>query len=316
MDPGITPPLVEDVCIRYLHEGRNKMKEQFIDKNFGSQSLNRVDLINDILEEYRSQGFDLSLRQLYYQLVARDYIENSVHSYKRLGSLVNNARLAGLVDWSMIVDRSRTSAIDSHWDNPGQIIRTAADSFQIDKWEDQPNHIEVVVEKDALSGVLMPVCQNQDIYFTANKGYPSASLLYRMSKRLLDKVDEGKNVYILHLGDHDPSGVDMTRDLRDRLFLFCGLAVDIKRLALNMDQVEKYDPPENPAKLTDTRGQKYVSIYGYSSWELDALEPKVLASLVHDFVDSHKDHLIWQESLDSEAKMQSELSDFADKYGD
>ena len=292
------------------------MKEQFIDKNFSRESGERIDLVNDILEEYRLQGFDLSLRQLYYQLVVRDYIENSNKSYKRLGSLVNNARLAGLVDWGMIVDRSRNSVINSHWDNPGQIVRAAADSFQVDKWEDQPNHLEVMVEKDALSGVLWPVCQEHDIHFTANKGYPSASILYRMSKRLLDKADEGKFIYILHLGDHDPSGIDMTRDLRDRLELFCGLAVDIKRLALNMDQVDKYQPPENPTKLSDTRSQKYISIYGYSSWELDALEPRVLSDLINGFVEDHKDQSVWQETLDWEAEMQSELSDFADKYGD
>ena len=292
------------------------MKEQFIDKNFSGESGERIDLVNDILEEYRIQGFDLSLRQLYYQLVARDYIENSNKSYKRLGSLVNNARLAGLVDWGMIVDRSRNSAINSHWDNPGQIVRAAANSFQVDKWEDQPNHLEVMVEKDALSGVLWPVCQEHDIHFTANKGYPSASILYQMSKRLLDKADEGKFIYILHLGDHDPSGIDMTRDLQDRLELFCGLAIDIKRLALNMDQVEEYGPPENPTKLSDTRSQKYISIYGYSSWELDALEPRVLSDLINEFVEDHKDQSIWQETLDWEAEMQSELSDFADKYGD
>ena len=292
------------------------MKERFIDKNFSRESGERIDLVNDILEEYRIQGFDLSLRQLYYQLVVRDYIENSNKSYKRLGSLVNNARLAGLVDWGMIVDRSRNSVINSHWDNPGQIVRAAANSFQVDKWEDQPNHLEVMVEKDALSGVLWPVCKEHDIHFTANKGYPSASILYRMSKRLLDKADEGKFIYILHLGDHDPSGIDMTRDLRDRLELFCGLAVDIKRLALNMDQVDKYQPPENPTKLSDTRSQKYISIYGYSSWELDALEPRVLSDLINEFVEDHKDQSIWQETLDWEAEMQSELSDFADKYGD
>ena len=291
------------------------MKEQFIDKNFGVKSRDRIYLINEILEEYRGQGFDLSLRQLYYQLVARDYIENSVKSYKRLGDLVNNARLAGLVDWSMIVDRSRKSAINSHWSDPGAIVRSAASSFQIDKWEDQPNHIEVMVEKDALSGVLQPVCRSEDIYFTANKGYPSASLMYQMSKRLLDKIDEGKNIYIIHLGDHDPSGIDMTRDLMDRLELFCYKAVDIRRLALNMEQVDQYQPPENPAKLSDTRAKKYISIYGSSSWELDALEPKVLANLVRDFVFNHKDHVIWQETLDREAEMQSELDDFANKYG-
>ena len=291
------------------------MKEQFIDKNFSRESKDRIILVSDILDEYRNQGFDLSLRQLYYQLVARDYIENSVHSYKRLGSLVNNARLSGMVDWSMIVDRSRSTDSNSHWDSPGQIVKSAARGFRIDKWEDQPNHIEVMVEKDALSGVLWPVCSEQDIRFTANKGYPSASLMYQMSKRLLDKLDEGKFIYIIHLGDHDPSGIDMTRDLRDRLGLFCGLPVEIKRLALNMDQVEEYQPPENPAKLSDTRAQMYINLYGYSSWELDALEPRVLAKLVNDFVDGKKDWDAWQASLESEEEMRDELNDFVGKYG-
>lgn len=175
--------------------------------------------------------------------------------------------------------------------------------------------VAFMVEKDALSGVLWPVCSEQDIRFTANKGYPSASLMYRMSKRLLDKVDEGKDIYILHLGDHDPSGIDMTRDLQDRLEMFCGLAIDIKRLALNMDQVEEYQPPENPAKLSDTRAQMYINLYGYSSWELDALEPRVLARLVTDFIDGKKDWDAWQASLESEEEMRDELNDFASKYG-
>ena len=292
------------------------MKEAFIYKKFSQNNIDKIALVNSILAEYYAQGFDLSLRQLYYQLVARGYIENSTQSYKKLGSLVNNARLAGEVDWNMIVDRSRDQIINQHWDNPGQIVKAAAYSFKVDKWENQPVHLEVMVEKDALSGILEPVCSRQDIYFTANRGYPSASLLYRMSKRLQIYLDEGKSIYILHLGDHDPSGIDMTRDLADRLGLFTGLPVTIQRLALNMDQVEQYNPPENPAKLTDTRAGMYVELYGYSSWELDALEPSVLAELVDNFVNEHRDMDLWQETLDKEAEMSQTLSEFANRWED
>ena len=290
------------------------MKEKFIRKDFHTASLAQISLINEILDEYQQQGFDLSLRQLYYQLVARDFIDNSVKSYKKLGKLVSNARLAGHINWSMIVDRSRSQIINPHWDNPGQIVKAAAESFQIDKWENQPVHMEVMVEKDALSGVLLPVTEQQDIYFTANKGYPSASLLYRMSKRLFYYLGLGKDIYILHLGDHDPSGMDMTRDLADRLELFTGYPVTIKRLALNMDQIEQYNPPENPAKLTDTRASMYITEYGYSSWELDALEPRVLAELVNNFVDEHRDEDLWQETLDKEADMRKSINTFADTW--
>jgi DNA topoisomerase VI subunit A len=291
------------------------MKEQFIDHTFARRSAERLQLVNGILDEYSAQGFDLSLRQLYYQLVARDYIENSQASYKRLGDLLNKARLAGLVDWQMIVDRSRDSKVNQHWDNPGQIVRAAAYGFRIDKWKNQPCHIEVMVEKDALTGVLLPVCKEEDIYFTANKGYPSASILYQMSKRIIRHLRDNKDVYILHLGDHDPSGLDMTRDLADRLELFCGVTLQVVRLALNMEQVMEYNPPENPAKVTDSRARAYIHEFGPNSWELDALEPRVLAELVSEQVARLRDDVLWAEAIDEEREMRDELEQFAAGYG-
>lgn len=291
------------------------MKEQFIDKNFSNKSLDRLELVNMILDQYSQQGYDLTLRQLYYQLVARDYIENSQRSYKRLGSLVNDARLAGIVDWDMITDRARSTVSNSHWDNPGEIIDVAARQFAIDKWQEQPCHIEVMVEKDALSGVLQPVCSDLDIRFTANKGYPSASILYEMAKRLVRMARQGKEIWILHLGDHDPSGIDMTRDLIDRFELLTRyIDFEVERLALNMDQVEQYQPPENPAKVTDSRYQAYLVEYGDSSWELDALEPAVLGSLVRDFVLSKRDEDLWDKAFGIELKHRQDLRDFADTY--
>jgi hypothetical protein len=292
-----------------------EMKEEFISKNFSKASQERVHLVNQILDKFELQGYDLSLRQLYYQLVAGAHIENSVRSYKNLGSLVNDARLAGLVDWEMIVDRSRHTHSLAHWQNPGEIVRSAARSFRIDKWKCQANHVEVMVEKDALSGVLEPVCDGLDIKFTACKGYPSASILYRMGKRLNHRRATGKTVYILHLGDHDPSGIDMTRDLEERLSMFAySHEIVVERLALNMDQVRQYNPPENPAKLSDTRAHQYIAEYGYSSWELDALEPQVLADLVENRVDELRDPDEWDDAIEREKEMKDELKEFADGY--
>ena len=120
------------------------MKERFVEKTFSTKSVATIGIVQSILEDYRRQGYRLSLRQLYYQLVARDYIENSLRSYKNIGSLISNARLAGLIDWSMIEDRNRETVIPSHWENPGEIISSAAYSFRVDKWKDQPYHIEVM----------------------------------------------------------------------------------------------------------------------------------------------------------------------------
>jgi len=295
------------------------MREAFVDKTFTAASLRTIELVNAILEEYRRQGFRLSLRQLYYQLVARDFIANNTRSYKNLGALVSNARQAGLIDWAMIEDRNRETLIPGHWDNPGQIVRAAADQFRIDKWADQGWHIEVMVEKDALSGVLGPVCSRLDIGITANKGYSSSSTMYEIGKRLLDKSEDGKLICILYLGDHDPSGIDMTRDVEERLRLYSGLPgsdLEVVRLALNWDQIEQWRPPENPAKETDARFGAYVRRFGGSSWELDAIEPRRLAELVTEAVYSHQDVNLWDDAVSRENEMRAELQAFAEKYGE
>ena len=289
-------------------------KVPYIEMDFRTSSLDRLTLINAILTEYAADGYDLSLRQLYYQLVSRDYIENTQRAYQNLSKLVNNGRLAGVVDWAMIVDRSRGTVRNAHWDSPGEIVDAAARSFAIDKWKDQPNYIEVMVEKDALSGVLVPVCRELDIHFTANKGYPSVTLLYEMAQRLRFHINQGQTVYILHLGDHDPSGIDMTRDLIDRFDIFLGDNTEVNRLALNMDQVEEMQPPPNPAKTTDSRYKAYIAEFGNLSWELDAIEPRQLAEIVTGAVLSLRDGVLWDEAVERENEMRRELRVFADGY--
>ncbi|HAE59335.1 MAG TPA: hypothetical protein DCG54_07475 [Anaerolineae bacterium] len=177
------------------------MKEQFVDHKFSKSSLALIETCSGILDEYESQGYKLSLRQLYYQLVARDYIENSVKSYKRTGDLVSNARLAGLLDWSMIEDRGRETHSNPHWDSPREILRSAAYSFGMDRWVGQEHYVEVFVEKDALSGIILPVCQDLDVKFTANKGYTSSSAMYTAAKRIAREESYGRQIHIIYLGD-------------------------------------------------------------------------------------------------------------------
>lgn len=291
------------------------MKEVFKNINFTAESLQRLVIIDSILEEYRVDGYDLTVRQVYYQMVARGHIENSQKSYKRLADLVNNGRLAGLIDWDMIVDRGRETVTPATWKDPAEIVKMAAESFAVDKWKDQTNHIEVMVEKQALEGVMIPVCRRLGIRFTANKGYSSSSTLYEAGKRLLNYSLDGKTSWVLYLGDHDPSGIDMTRDVEERLNLFAGQAwVNVDRLALNMDQIETLSPPENPAKETDSRYQSYIDRFGSSSWELDALDPRQLAGIVTDAVERLRDNIAWSDAVKREESMRKELQAFADSY--
>jgi hypothetical protein len=217
----------------------------------------------------------------------------------------------------MIEDRGRETVTVSHWDNPGEIISAAASQFRIDKWATQPYFVQVMVEKDALSGVLEPVCRDLDIPLTANKGYSSSSTMFGIGQNIeLRSCRDDKKILVLYFGDHDPSGIDMTRDVDERLSMYSeGAHVEVRRLALNWDQIEQWNPPENPAKESDSRFESYAEQFGESSWELDAVEPTALANLVRNEVDSVIDQDAWDEAVEKEQVWRKELAEYAERYG-
>lgn len=269
-------------------------KIKYVDTKFSKSSLDIIEKANQIIEEYAAQGFDLTLRQLYYQFVSRDLIPNKQSEYKRLGNIINDARLAGLIDWSRITDRTRNLRGLSHWDNPGDIIKSAAHSFQIDKWAYQHFRVEVWIEKDALVGVIEGICNDLDINYFSCRGYTSQSEMWAAAQRIIRHHNRGQKTIILHFGDHDPSGIDMSRDITERLELFTNGGFEVHRLALNMNQIDEYSPPPNPAKTTDSRCEGYIRNYGYQSWELDALEPRVISNLIRDAVFEYRDIDLWE----------------------
>lgn len=291
------------------------MKQAYIEKRFSVGSLGVIKRANDIIKEYQQQGFTLTLRQLYYQFVSRDWISNKHSEYKRLGSIINDARLAGHIDWNAIEDRTRN--LKSFWfselGSAQSILEDAASSHELDHWEDQPNYVEVWIEKDALVGVIEKICNRWRVPYFACRGYNSQSEQRSAGQRLAGKLAEGKGVTVLHLGDHDPSGLDMTVDNQERLTMFAGQDVFVNRLGLNIDQVKKYNPPPNPAKDTDARFDGYFKKYGSSCWELDALEPKVISSLIENNIKALVDHDIWAETTARQENESEELREIARK---
>ncbi len=274
--------------------------QQFIEKNFQPASLLLIEQANEIIAAYRAQGYLLTLRQLYYQFVARDLIENTMRQYKRLGSVINDARLAGLIDWATIEDRTRNLEKNWTFKSPKAAIQQMRKQYCIDMWDNQEKRVEVWIEKEALVGVIEGVCKELDVPYFACRGYVSQSEQWRAGRRAhRNYYTTEQETVILHFGDHDPSGIDMTRDNDDRLRMFAGRgAPTVERIALNMDQVEQYSPPPNPAKMTDSRFEGYLAQYGDECWELDALEPKVIDQLIRDNVDNHRDMDLWQEKED------------------
>jgi len=274
------------------------MKEVFVPRHFQYKTRETIADAVAIIEEYQNEGFNLTVRQLYYQFVTRELIPNKQAEYDRLGAIINNARLAGLIDWDAIEDRTRQVRSRTHWESPIDIIAGARRSFHKDLWEGQLWRLEVWIEKDALLGVIASICHRYDVPYFSCRGYVSQSEMYQAAKRFKEYELEGAIPVIIHLGDHDPSGIDMTRDIIERISLFTGIPIyedadsddaAIHRIALNMDQVESLNLPPNPAKEADSRYASYISKYGASSWELDALDPKYLERLLKETFDRFVD---------------------------
>lgn len=281
---------------------------KYIDRKFSKSSLKIVEQANEIIDEYAAQGFDLTLRQLYYQFVSRDLISNTQKEYKRLGSIINDARLAGLIDWDRITDRTRNLKSQSHWSTPAAIIESAADSYRVDKWAGQPFRLEVWIEKEALAGVFDGVCMELDVPYFCCRGYTSQSEMWAAGQRLRRYIRNSQKTIILHFGDHDPSGMDMSRDITDRLKMFIGgRGTTFERLALNMDQIDEFSPPPNPAKTTDARASAYIAEFGSESWELDALDPNTLVGLVRSAIESVRDETAWSEASEREQAGRAQL---------
>lgn len=295
-------------------------RKAFMSKNFRADSLERIRLCNEIIATYRRQNLRLTLRQLYYQLVSRNVIPNQEKSYKALSTLVSDARLAGLMDWEAIEDRVRQPKRPGEFEGLPGIIAAATASYRLPRWNGQENYVELWVEKDALAGVLWPIAVQYHVTLMVNRGYSSQSAMYESANRFIERRPRRgispktglemnnfvgtRDLYVLYLGDHDPSGEDMVRDIGERLTMF-GAPVTVEKLALTMEQIEEYQPPPNPAKLTDPRSDRYIQEHGDESWEVDALPPNVLTQIITDRLEqlvdrSMMDDIIAIETTDKE----------------
>lgn len=291
------------------------MKEQFEVFRFRKKSRDLITVVNEVIDDYKAQGYTMTLRQLYYQLVSKNIIANEQKEYDNLGNLVSKGRLAGLIDWDAIEDRTRTLRRVETWKKAANAIGWYKRQFEYDRWQDQDVYIEVWVEKEALAGVVQDICSELQLPWFACRGYVSQSEMYKAGKRLEEMAEEKERVIVLHLGDHDPSGIDMTRDNEDRIELF-GRYIEnftLERIALNMDQIEENDLPPNPAKLSDSRAKEYIAEHGESSWELDALSPTQLSELIHSSVQLHIDWEKWYAWEEKEEKLKQKFGIF-EKY--
>jgi len=264
------------------------MKIAYRPMKLSNKNLEKLGMIASIIDRYEREGYRMTVRQVYYQLVGRDLIPNNLQEYKKVGHLLVEGRMGGVIDWNTIEDRIRIPNIPYSADNIPDALGDVLAQYRLNRQLGQEKDIMVLVEKDALSGVLKKVTYKWHVPLLVNRGYSSQSALHNLYKQV---TRSGNPVDIVYVGDHDPSGKDMPRDIESRLLEF-GMPsemLNIETVALNWDQIEKYDLPENPAKLSDPRAKQYIAEFGNDSWELDAIDVKELHRIVDEAIASRVD---------------------------
>lgn len=289
-----------------------------------------VEHIVQTVNRYQQLGYRLTLRQLHYQLVTKNWIVNHDTAYKKLGNILDDCRYAGVIDWDSIVDRGRVPYIPYTVEDAVDALNDAVRTFRIDRQRDQTNVVELWTEKDALSEILKTSTEKYGVQLVVNKGYTSSSAIYEAYERIMEKiVDDDKTFTILYFGDHDPSGLDMVRDIRERLTFMAqhgqysdifgeygsrdiDSALTILPIGLTMPQIKRYKLPANPTKMTDTRSDKYIAQYGKTCWEVDALDPTILTAIVESHIRHETDMGLYDEMLDTEGAERTKLNKLID----
>lgn len=298
-----------------------------------------VEQIINVIEDFQNQGYKLTLRQLYYQLVARDYIPNDGVAYKKLSSLLDDCRYSGKVDWDAIEDRGRVPYTPYFENSLEGALKRTLDSYKLDKRLGQPIHLEIWSEKDAISNILRDSAYPHTLTVVINKGFASSTAMYSAYRRFLDKINNGQKVVVLYFGDHDPSGLDMVRDIRERIEFFltrgedAQIALDnlgeerfeefieliwnsfeVKHIGLTMEQIQEINPPTNPAKITDPRAKNYIAEHGQYSWEVDALTPTQIREIIEEEIELYINKEKLAEVEEREKSERSELRNLINRY--
>lgn len=269
------------------------MKDQFTRDWIIEKSLEIVD---------RYKPGDLTIRALHYQLVGEG-MTNTMQHYKRVVAAMEVARWDGRISFDTFSDLDRTMVgetkgaevfLEDEINSGKRQVEAWMTHYSKNRWENQPNYVELFIEKKALQNVFEPVCSRFDVGLGAVKGYPSLTFLHETAERFKNYPD--KNLIILYFGDYDPSGEDIPRSIQDNLQRM-GIDVEVRRFALFLDQVQEWNLPAAPAKVTDSRTANWD---GIGQVELDAVKPEKLREMARDAILSVFDYELHDALLEVE----------------
>ena len=268
-----------------------------------------LELLEQVQEIIRGYDFALTLRQIYYQLVARQIIPNQQKYYMKLSRLCVTGRDEGILPEDAFADRLRKVDKPSSWIDLNEFMESVRKSYCKDKWQDQDSYLEIWTEKDALRSVLTEITYPYDINLMVVRGQVSRTAIYEAYERYYEAQRNAKDCYLYYAGDFDPSGLSIYHSLVKRISDYgeAGEDITFERIALTPEQIEEYDLPSDPGKQADPNYKRFVAEYGNNVVELDSLPPDALRGVVMNCIASHIDPQILEEVQEIELEEQAKL---------
>ena len=253
----------------------------------------------------------MTLRALYYRLASAGHLPATEAGYNRLKNVTRKLRESGEVPLSgWLVDRIRSTLKPSSWSGLADFGDTVRQAYRKNLWAQMPEHIEVFVEKDAIAGTIQPVTREYDVALNVIRGDVSISFAGEIAAQWA-KIE--KPIYVYYLGDFDPSGMDIERELQEKLIRYSGRHPGWQRLGVLAEDFEEFDLISLPVK-NSSRAKEFVKKYGTSCAEVDALPPDELRGRVRDTIESHIEQEQWQKLQHIEHLEQQTLVNLVDGW--
>jgi hypothetical protein len=269
----------------------------------------------------------MTLRQLHYAIFSRGEIryENDKPSYVKLGRATTKARRA-YREWELrdddapapehginpqfMVDETRQPEMVSVWTDATEYVDSVRRAYRRDNWQTQPHHVELWSEKATVLGSIRPIANRWGITTRVCHGYGSCGQEMDTAA-LFEDICGDKEITVLYIGDHDPSGVQMQEDIHRRVKVASGVEFTMLRLAIHPEDIKKFNLPPQKIKEKDSRAAGFRRAFGANAptVELDALPVAELRSRIEESILSLLDHDLWARQI---AVQQIELNCIAE----
>lgn len=264
-----------------------------------------------VLETYTA----LNVRGLCYVLESQQVIHKTEADFDKVERLVVALRRDGTIPYDKISEGHRERHALHTYESIGQFLGTVKNGYRRDVWGTQPYHVEVWSEKNGLSNAIRPVCDTYRVPYVPTKGQPSLTLLYNSAQEMMASE---KPTRLLYVGDHDATGVNISRVIEDELHEF-GVDVILHRVAVTPEQIATYHLPTRPGKQSDNKHAAFVAAYGPACVEVDALQvvsQDLLPSLIRQAIEPLIDWDVWNETAVAEERDYTRLGSIANQVED